>query len=604
MIRLSIFLLSATLLINPAFAQKAAENLWLKASEQVSAEQNSAAIKSLTTITQKHWSSSQAEKASALLVELHLQQNEVDESKKMAQRFLDAFPRSQYRDRVEVAYAITKVLEGYFYDGIEDLLRVKTWTKNPVIAEKAQRKALKILSASVINKGELNSLLDLSYGSEAITSWIYMQLGRSNHSQGRLKSARYFYAQVLNNFPGTPLAETARQGVEMLNNQPDGPASLLVLAPLSGDLAELGAAMNQGVSLAFDEYKKRFGKDLQLLVIDDQGDPVTSVRKAKIALQQESVIGVIGPMMSGSATAVAAWMSRAYPEIPMITPTATDNGIAQLGSNIFQLNPPPSILSAAVAEYAINCLGHREFAILSPYSQYGEVMSNEFAESMGASVVAYQQYEEGNADFNTEFKLLRTRKFEIDNRRRNMQRGIAKVNSIIPKERAQWMADSVISFDGVFIAAADAADAATMASNAAFNKIGGQLLGTSGWYGRSLLAQGKRYVENSYFSVPFSETADNSSFEAFAKKFEKKWRSKPKGDKVSGLSYDATKIILDAYSKKPTVSIPQVILNQKEYPGAYGAIVFDKNGTNKSTEIVTVNKNRFNLAPTTCKQEP
>jgi hypothetical protein len=45
-----------------------------------------------------------------------------------------------------------------------------------------------------------------------------------------------------------------------------------------------------------------------------------------------------------------------------------------------------------------------------------------------------------------------------------------------------------------------------MAGQIAFHKLSGTLLGTSGWYGRNLLIQGKRLVEGSYFSVSIGES--------------------------------------------------------------------------------------------------
>jgi ABC-type branched-subunit amino acid transport system substrate-binding protein len=315
-------------------------------------------------------------------------------------------------------------------------------------------------------------------------------------------------------------------------------------------------------------------------------------------VELDEVVGIIGPMTSPGATAVSAWIGQTHPEITLITPTATDEGIASLGSNIFQLNVPTARLARSIANYAVRCLNAHEFAILTPVSDYGRIMTAEFSntvESLGGQVLTVQQYQEGGADFKTEFNRIRTNKLALDNRRRNISKGLEDASVFNPRDRKAYLDDSLISFDAVFIAASDPTDAASMASHVAFNKIGGKLLGSSGWYGRSLLADGKRLVDGAYFSVPFADAYEDATFQKFAKKFSARWEgTQPDKERVSGLSYDGMNIFLDSWNKKGSDNA-KAILQKKPLTGVYGNYQFDDEGANSAQHIMTVAKGKFIL---------
>jgi ABC-type branched-subunit amino acid transport system substrate-binding protein len=117
---------------------------------------------------------------------------------------------------------------------------------------------------------------------------------------------------------------------------------------------------------------------VNLRLADTRADAATALRRTQQAVDQDSVIGIIGPIMSAPAATVAAWLGSNFPKIPMLTPTATDEGIARMGNNIFQVNVSMDYLAESIAEHAMQCLGIREFAVLSPAGDYGNAMSQSF----------------------------------------------------------------------------------------------------------------------------------------------------------------------------------------------------------------------------------
>jgi ABC-type branched-subunit amino acid transport system substrate-binding protein len=319
-------------------------------------------------------------------------------------------------------------------------------------------------------------------------------------------------------------------------------------------------------------------------------------------LAQDSVIAVIGPLLSASAATVAAWMSEKTPNIPLITPTATDNGLAELGKNIFQLNVTTARLASSIAEYAMNCLHINEFAIMAPFGDYGTLMAEEFqrtVERKGGVILVTQNYVEGLSNYQNEFKLLKDRKLTLNTRRMNMSKGNTNISALA--KRDTWLQDSTLLFPAIFIPSTTPAAAGSMASQAAFNKLRVEhLLGSSGWYGREFLLNAKNQAEGSVFSTAFF-AHNEDTFKAFSDKFKNKWQKNPDDHKVAGLSYDAIRIINSALQADST-SLLAAIKQQKEYNGVYGKISFTEGGANSSVDLIAIKKGKYEEKSPTCEK--
>jgi ABC-type branched-subunit amino acid transport system substrate-binding protein len=585
--RLVIFLL---FIILPAFAAPSYNELLKK----VQAGDFAGANFGLEEYAKNHWKTGEQEKAVVLYIENCIRLGKLKEVNRYGGQFLDFFPKSQYRARVETAIAVSSILERDTYFGAETLRRILAYTKNPVASARARDLLSQIFSAGILSINELQSLLEREINNKQAKGLAQLNLGQKMQKENRYKAAVYWYNEAKNSDPA--LTEKADAFKKELEGKGAGNPVILVLAPLSGTNSDLGNYMIQGVLLYSDDNLK---KNTIVQIIDDRAEPVIALKKVKQALAQDSVIAIIGPLLSASAATVAAWMSEKAPQIPLITPTATDDGVAEMGKNIFQLNVSSAKLASSIADYAMNCLQINEFAIMAPFGDYGSLMANEFqnaVERNGGIILATQNYAEGLPNYQSEFKLLRSRKLNLDTRRMNMSKGNNNV-SFLPKKDS-WMEDSTLTFPAIFIPSTNPSDAGLIASQVAFNKLRvGNLLGSSGWYGRDFLLNAKNQAENSVFSTAFSSGEDNNS-KVFSEKFKNKWQRNPDDNKVAGLSYDAIRIIVTAMSS--TGSLSEAILQKKEYNGVYGKISFTKNGANENARLISVVQGKFTEKSSNC----
>jgi ABC-type branched-subunit amino acid transport system substrate-binding protein len=537
------------------------------------------------------WKAGEQEKAVVLYIENCLRLGKPDEAARYANQFLDFFPKSLYRARVETAMAVTNVLEKSPYIGAETLRRVLAYTRNPVAIANARNLLSQIFSADLLSANELQSLLEKDINDKKSKGLAQLNLGQRMQKEKRYKAANFWYREAEKNNPD--LTEKAGRLKSELEGKGAGNPVILVLAPLSGNHSELGNFMVEGVLLYADSLKN----SAKIQIANDRADPATALAKVKQALSQDSIIAIIGPLLSASAATVAAWISEKAPHIPLITPTATDDGIAEMGKNIFQLNVSSARLAYAIAEYAMNCLKINEFAVMAPLGDYGSLMADEFqraVERKGRMISVTQSYAEGLPDYQNEFKLLRDRKLKLDTRRMNMSKGSSNVSFL--SKRESWLEDSTMLLPAIFIPSSNPAAAGLMTAQVAFNKLRvNNLLGSSGWYGREFLLNAKNQAEGSAFSVAFY--SDGTSQKSFAEKFKNKWQREPDENKVAGLSYDAIRIVSQALQSFAQNENPQSllveILQKKEYKGVYGKIIFAENGANTSTGIISVEQGKL-----------
>ena len=547
----------------------------------------------------------EGEKAAVMLAECYLRAHKRSEAFDVASRFLEYHTKSAYRERMELVRAIAEVENGSVFDGVESMLRILSYSTNPAARSRAKEVVIQTLAASLLNADQLQALLEKYPVDREVIGWLQLQIGRECQNIKRYKAARYWYKKVLKSGSSESLQSTAKKGISAVEGLGAGLPTILVLAPLSGDFAEFGAAAVQGTLLAYEQSGLK--NKVNIRFQDTHADAAIALMRTQRAVNQDSVIAIIGPIMSAPATAVAAWLGANFQHVPMLTPTATDGGIAKLGPNIFQVNITMDILAQTIADFAIKCLDIREFGIMSPLGDFGTAMSETFTravERRGGDVVAFRNYEEGRPDYKTEFNLLRDVRFNQENRRRNIAKGLSDLNTVNPRDRKVYLADSNSNFPGLFIPATNPADAGAMVSQAAFNKVSGTYLGTSGWYGRELLIQGKRLVEGSYFSVPAIDmNKGNTAYTTFAKDFKERWGVEPGEDKVSGLSFDAANVIFTTLSAISGTQddMTHFINATKDFRGIYGDIKF-RRGANANTRIVTVDKGKFEVV-TTCDRQ-
>ena len=158
--------------------------------------------------------------------------------------------------------------------------------------------------------------------------------------------------------------------------------------PLSGEIAHLGKALENGAALAIEDLNARGttigGKKVvfKLQSEDDAADPKQGTAVAQ-KLVDARVNGVVGHVTSG--TTVPA--SRIYYQagIPQVSPSATTPAYTKQNfSTTFRVVANDNMLGSALGRYAVDKLGARHIAVIDDRSAYGQGVADQFVKAAKA----------------------------------------------------------------------------------------------------------------------------------------------------------------------------------------------------------------------------
>ncbi len=188
-----------------------------------------------------------------------------------------------------------------------------------------------------------------------------------------------------------------------------------VIAPLSGDLSEVGNGIKNGVDLAVKQANQKnavAGYTLKMQAEDDTAKPDIGAQVATKLSSDSTVVGVVGPLNSSVAKTVAPVLSQAG--VVQISPSNTGvdlTGREALAAGGQQKRPYKTYFRVVAtddvqgpfgARYAVTDLKKKNVAIVHDKKAYGQGLAGAFAaeaRKLGATVLPAQTINPGDKDF-------------------------------------------------------------------------------------------------------------------------------------------------------------------------------------------------------------
>ncbi|MET3421113.1 branched-chain amino acid transport system substrate-binding protein [Actinoplanes tereljensis] len=161
-----------------------------------------------------------------------------------------------------------------------------------------------------------------------------------------------------------------------------GPIKIALVDAQSGQLSSLGAWELKGAKLAVTEWNAAGGingRQIQLDVFDDQGDPTTGTNLAR-KIDSEGYIAMLGTAESAVTIAMAPTLKTA--EIPNIT-SGQSPGLVAVGSEFLFLNGPTSTTyDETLAKYIVDQQGIKDIALITNNGSYGKGEHDAFTKAL------------------------------------------------------------------------------------------------------------------------------------------------------------------------------------------------------------------------------
>ena len=393
---------------------------------------------------------------------------------------------------------------------------------------------------------------------------------------GQFAKAQGSAEEFKKNYPRSRYGSTLRDWILRAQEEEKRTLQIGLLAPVSGNEEEIGKQVVQGAQLAINQFQPQSGQTVKSVVLDTKGNMMTTAQRTRELLDEHKVSLIIGPVLSQNAIVTAAMLID-KPAV-MISPTATDEGIADMGENIFQMNVTTGVLGRKIARYAIDNLSIKEFVILAPQTAYGRILAESFKEELhkkNCELVDEQYFEEGANDFREQFQAIRNKLLTRHLERTSIERG-GDFRGVVSYRDSILYADSTLAVGGIFIPA-EAEDIVMLAPQVAFHRIRTQILGSSGWHQPNVLKDGKRYVVNAVFSTSFELDQSSKEWQEFTRSYKNRYNSEP--DRVAALGYDAAALIMKAIRETGSddpVRVRDLLAKTSQYHGLSGVVSFEE----------------------------
>jgi branched-chain amino acid transport system substrate-binding protein len=320
---------------------------------------------------------------------------------------------------------------------------------------------------------------------------------------------------------------------------------------LSGDNEQLAVSQLNGARLAVDEANQKADLKftLKLRKADDVGDSAKAPAAAARVLDDSSVIGVIGPNISGAAKAVGETYTEAG--MAVISPSATNPALTTLGFTTFhRIVPSDEVEGAQVAGWLAKKA--TKVFVVDDLSDYGRGIADVVRADLAKAKIAVisQGVDAKTGDYGT-----------------------------IAAAVKQSGADALV-YGGY---APQGARFATALKAAGYAGIS---IGGNGMKSTAFADGAKTAGNNWYFSCGCIDATVAPSAAAFADAYEARFKTDPPA--YSAEAYDATNAMIDALQTADaagTVSRATVLaaVNKLDYNGITTTISFEPDGEQVAT---------------------
>jgi branched-chain amino acid transport system substrate-binding protein len=182
-----------------------------------------------------------------------------------------------------------------------------------------------------------------------------------------------------------------------------GPIKLGFLAPQTGNFAQLGLDMVDGIKLYLQEINyTAAGRKIELIVEDEGDNPSTAVTKARKLITQDGVHLASGVFLTSAAYAVAPVFDSA--RVPMMISVSAGDDITQRKrvKYVTRNAPTGGEIGHVAGDYAYNKLGWRKAVILGFDYAWGYENAGGFQrvfEDLGGKVIQKTYAPVATADF-------------------------------------------------------------------------------------------------------------------------------------------------------------------------------------------------------------
>jgi len=336
---------------------------------------------------------------------------------------------------------------------------------------------------------------------------------------------------------------------------------------LTGGTATFGISTKEGIELAKDEINAAggvLGRPIVVVHEDNQSKAEEAVTAVQKLISRDKVVALIGEVASSRSIAAAPIAQQR--RIPMLSPASTNPRVTQIGTYIFRSCFIDPFQGAAMANYAMNELKLKKFAILYDVKQDYSTGLREFfiaaVKKNGGEIVSDESYGTDDIDFKAQLTKIKNSGAEA------------------------------IYCPGYYT------EVGLICRQARGLGVNIPLLGGDGWDSDKTFEIGGDAVNGNYFTNHYSPDEDRPEVKKFVADYKARYEGKTP-DAMAILGYDAMKLMANAITRANSTkgsAIRDALATTKDFPGASGTITIDENrNAQKPIVILKIENGKTNF---------
>jgi branched-chain amino acid transport system substrate-binding protein len=489
-------------------------------------------------------------------------------AKLVLNEFLTQYDSSKYKDEAELMLAEINVDKESYYNAFKILSHIIESSDSPFYYSYAQSSGEKI-ALHFLSSDQIKNLYDSTDNSK-LKSFLLLTLGKFYLQNQDFKDAEASLSDLIHLYPASEeRGEAVTLYQRVLIEKETSPTTPLigVMLPfnyLSNDtISNAGSEILEGIKFAVAQYNKNHDQKVGLIIRNTERNKnkIEDIEKEFAAISSIKII--IGPIFSDEVKETLDAFKNT--DIPIISPTATENDLTELYPNFFQANPSFTVRGKVMAEYIYYVENKKLMSVLNADEGYSPILAdvffNEF-NKLGGQILTQQTYHS---------------------------------NSMSYSEQVSQIAKDSLQLQGVYMPLADNRDVPALLSQFVANNLNVPIYGNQDWF----LAKG--YETNPTLSNMITFTSDyyidysDSLFHHFSRQFLAQTNIDVDRNVLYG--YDTANYLLSVVKDFNTSreSIMHKMESGVVFKGFHNNYYFDQTRVNSFLNIVRYRDGKFEL---------
>ena len=337
-----------------------------------------------------------------------------------------------------------------------------------------------------------------------------------------------------------------------------GTYKIAFVGPLTGDAANLGINIRNGINVALAELEEEGGDlTIELEPFDTQGDPAQATTLKDDFIADEEILAVIGPTFSGETKALLPSLDEAG--LVMVSASATNVDLPNVvpDTPVFhRIIPDDGVQGEGLTQYITEVVGAENIAYVHDNSEYGKGLAEgtqALLEEAGAETATVQTVDPKSQDFS------------------------AAVNAV------EAASPDMVFYGGYY------AEAGRLRKQLVDAGVDATFLSGDGALDPGFIESGGEGAEGAQISCPCNlavETSEDERLAEYAKKY-KEVNDGAAAGTYSTEGYDAAKMLIEGIKEGNTdrAGLLEYIEGIDEFDGLSKPISFEENGNVTATDV-------------------